>query len=111
MYKNTGKIIVNSAVAYMRENLTKKVRVEEIAAHCGVSPSWLEKTFAKVMEHGVMRHFLDLKLEYAARLLKEGYSVNYLSEYLQFSSAAHLSLAFKKKYGLSPLKYKYRKEA
>ena len=54
-----------------------------------------------------MRYFLDLKLEHAAKMLKEGYTVNFIAKRLKLSSSAHLSMAFKKKYGVSPLKYKY----
>lgn len=95
------------AIAFMKENLCKKIHVSDIAQHCGVSSSCLEKVFAQLVQTGVMRKFLDLKLEKAATMLKSGQSVGDIAAYLQFSSTPHLSMAFKKKYGISPIKYKY----
>ena len=43
-----------------------------------------------------MRCFLDMKLEYAAERLKKGYTVNYLADALNFSSAAHFQQLLRK---------------
>lgn len=107
MYKKNSLEVYRKATEYMVEHLFEKLHIIDVAQHCGVSSSGLEKTFAKFGGIGVMRYFLDLKLDYAAKMLKEGYTVNYLAKHLNFSSSAHLSMAFKKKYGVSPLKYKY----
>jgi AraC-like DNA-binding protein len=107
MMKKNRYEIYHNAVAFMEEHLFERLRVEDIARHCMVSASGLEKNFVKFAETGVMRYFLDLKLDYAEKMLQEGYTVNYLANLLNFSSAAHLSMAFKKKYGASPLKYKF----
>lgn len=107
MYKKNTLDAYHTAAKFMQEHIFEKLRVEDIARHCMISPSGLEKNFSKFANKGVMRYFLDLKLDYAAKMLREGYTVNYLAKLLNFSSSAHLSLAFKKKYGISPLKYKY----
>lgn len=107
MYKKNTLEAYHNADKFMKEHIFEKLRVEDIARHCMISPSGLEKNFSKFANMGVMRYFLDLKLEYAAKMLREGYTVNYLARLLNFSSSAHLSMAFKKKYGVSPLKYKY----
>lgn len=107
LIKKNSQEAYRKATEYMKERLFEKVYVTEIAQYCGVSNSGLKKTFAKYAQTGVMRYFLDLKLEYAAKMLRKGYTVGYLAKQLHFSSTAHLSMAFKKKYGVSPLKYKY----
>ena len=98
--------VYHDAVIFMREHLFEKLYVTDIADHCGVSPSGLEKIFADLAKIGIMRYFLDLKLEYAARMLKNGDAVRDTAQQLNFSSTAHFSMAFKKKFGVSPLKYK-----
>lgn len=95
------------AVQFLEEHLFEKLCVSDIASFCGVSTSGLEKHFARCNQRGVMRVFLNLKLEKAAKMLKEGYTVNHLAKMFRFSSQAHFSMAFKKKYGVSPLQYKY----
>ena len=95
------------ALAFMPERLFEKLCVKEIAEYCGVSASGIEKIFAQVEKVGVKKYFLNLKLEYATKMLREGDSVQHLATLLNFSSTPHLSMAFKTKYGVSPLKYKY----
>lgn len=107
MNGNSAKAVLDKAIEYMKENVEKKLRVDHIEAYCGVSRSWLEKIFGKFTERGVMRYFLDLKLEHATKLLKQGKTVGEIAKQLHFSSIAHFSMAFKKKYGVSPLRYKY----
>lgn len=99
--------IYHQAVIFMREHLFERLFVEDVAQHCSISMSGLEKIFSCYAKTGVMRYFLDMKLEYVAKTLKKGYTVNDLAKKLNFSSAAHLSMTFKKKYGVSPLKYKH----
>lgn len=107
MYRKNTLETYQSAIKFMEDHLFEKLTIKDVAQHCCVSSSGLEKNFAKFAKSGVMRCFLDMKLEYAAKMLREGHTVNYLAKALSFSSAAHLSMAFKKKYGVSPLKYKY----
>lgn len=107
MFKKNSLDVYRNAMAYMQGHLFDKLKVEDIAQHCGISPSGLEQNFRKYGKTSVMRHFLDLRLDYAAKMLKEGYTVIYLAQVLNFSSPAHLSVAFKKKFGIPPLKYKF----
>ena len=107
MYKKNNLDVYREAVAFMKEHIFDHLYVCDIAKHCAISASGLEKNFARFCKGGVMRYFLNLKLDYAAKMLKEGYTVNYLAKGLNFSSSAHLSMAFKKRYGVSPIKYKY----
>ena len=107
MYKKNSFDIYYKAVSFMKEHMFECLHVSDIAKHCAISASGLEKNFSRFSKGGVMRYFLDLKLDYAAKMLKKGYIVNYLARCLNFSSSAHLSMAFKKRYGVSPIKYKY----
>lgn len=107
MFKKNSFDVYHEAIAYMEAHLFEKLRVSDIAKDCAISQSGLGKIFSKHTNAGVMRFFLDLRLNHAAKMLKEGYTVNFLAKKLNFSSTAHLSAAFKKKYGVSPLKYKY----
>ena len=105
----TGLETYSRALAFMNQNVSQKLTVKDIAFHCNVSTSGLEKVFSKYYGAGVMAYFRELKLEEAKKMLKSGYTVFAIAQTLQYSSSAHFSAAFKKKYGISPLKYKHEK--
>ncbi|MEE1013532.1 MAG: helix-turn-helix domain-containing protein [Clostridia bacterium] len=94
------------AITYMKENLHRKLCVADIADYCFVSVSGLEKIFAKYSAGGVMQFFLEMKLEQSKKMLQQGYRNHEISKRLSFSSPAHFSGMFKKKFGISPLQYK-----
>lgn len=104
--QKNGFDVYYAAMEFMRKNLFAKLKMEDVAVHCHISPSGLEKIFARYGHGSVMRSFLDMKLYYAAKKLEEGYTVKHMAEVLNFSSLAHFSAAFKQKHGVSPQKYK-----
>lgn len=108
MDKEKKMVVFHNAIEYMEEHISERMKVSVLAEHCGVSASWIEKMFKKCVSKGAKRYFLDMKLEHAAKMIKKGFSCNEIAAQLSFSSSAHLSMAFKKKYGVSPLKYKYQ---
>ena len=107
MKMNRNMELFRKAEAYMQENIRNKLYVHEIAEHLRISNSCLEKNFSKVTKMGVMCYFLDMKLAHSANMLKNGMSVGKIAKELNFSSTAHFSMAFKKKYRVSPMRYKY----
>lgn len=64
MYKKNTLDVYHNAIKFMKEHLFEKLCVEDVARHCMISPSGLEKNFRKYAKMGVMRYFLNLKLEY-----------------------------------------------
>lgn len=95
------------ALDFMEERLFEKLSLNDVAGYCGVSVSGLEKIFQYYGNDGVMRSFLDMKLEHGAALLREDCAVSDIAMRLEFSSVAHFSAVFKKKHGIPPQKYKY----
>lgn len=94
------------AIRYMNDNLYTRIELGQIARYCRVSCSGLEKIFARYTGGGVIQYFSELKLERSRKLLLQGYKVGKVAEQLRFSSCAHFSAAFKRRYGVSPLHYK-----
>lgn len=106
---NSSEIFYD-AVKYMEENICERLYLKDIARHCMVSVSALEKNFSLFANCGVKRYFLDFKLEHAAAMLLNETPLNVLAKELSFSSQSHFSVAFKKKYGISPTKCRYENE-
>lgn len=99
-------LIFSDAVNYMNKNLDKIPAVKEIAHYCGTSESTLKRIFTKFSGLGVHKYMLTLKINTAARLIKEGFSVTDIAEELGFSSQGYFSFVFKREMNKTPTEYR-----
>jgi AraC-like DNA-binding protein len=93
------------AVAWLRQNFTRPLRIEELAQHVGMSPSSLHHHFKAVTAMTPMQYQKHLRLHEARRLMlterldvgSAGYSVGY-------QSASQFSREYSRLYGKPPLR-------
>ena len=91
------------AIAIMRANLGSGLRIQSICEQMGVSMSYLYKLFARVFHQSPSQYLMDERLQCVCHLLTdEGCTVAEAADRLGFASASHLSMQFKKNYGVTP---------
>lgn len=95
-------IIFQNAVNYMNSQITRQPSIDEIAKYCAVSKAGLERIFKKHAGIGIHKFFVILRLNAAAELLQEGYSVGETAEKLGFSSQSYFSSAYRREFGVWP---------
>ena len=95
-------IIFQNAVNYMNSQITRQPSIDEIAKYCAVSKAGLERIFKKHTGIGIHKFFVILRLNAAAELLQEGYSVGETAEKLGFSSQSYFSSAYRREFGVWP---------
>jgi AraC-like DNA-binding protein len=96
---------VAQAIAWLRQNFARPLRVEELAGHVGMSDSSLHHHFKAVTAMTPMQYQKQLRLHEARRLMltehmdvgTAGYSVGY-------QSPSQFSREYSRLYGISPLK-------
>ncbi|MBQ8416310.1 MAG: helix-turn-helix transcriptional regulator [Clostridia bacterium] len=90
----------------LRADLSKNFTLDEIASSCSMSISKLKLLFREKAGKGPIAFLIDLKIEEAKRLIKEG-SMNFteVAEALGFESLHYFSRQFKKITGFSPSEY------
>ena len=93
------------AVEHMREKISKRVSVGEIADSVGVSVSTLQKLFKRFTGMGVAKFYENMIMERAGALIKEGKLVKETSIELGYEDQNYFSTAFKRHFGISPTKY------
>lgn len=94
-------------IQFIRENVYRSVTVKDVAEYAGLSVSQLERRFKTTLGFLPGYFITRCKLEEAKELLAHtNKSLNEISQILDFSSQAYLSNVFKKKYGISPKKYR-----
>ncbi len=96
------KAIVN----VLSNNLDKPLQISDIAKMTGMSESNLKKCFRRYSGMGVIKYFNNMKIMKAQTLVRQGFSMQEVSDMLGYASQNYFSTAFKKEVGLSPLEYR-----
>ncbi len=96
---------IRNCIKYINENLSQKLSVSSVAAHCGISADYLSQIFKKEMDENLSTYILRQKLEKAKTKLIDGISSKEICVELGFSSQAYFVTVFKKYYKMSPSEY------
>ena len=85
----------------------RSVQVNDIAAHCGVSRRLLETRFLQAVGRTLLQELTELRMERARTLLSDTTdTVNAISAASGFGDPNYFTKAFRRRHGLSPLKYR-----
>ena len=97
---------VEEIIAYMKENLDKRIKRSDLCHKFNVSITSMETAFKKIKGQPVMRYFTKLKIEEAKRMIRENaYNFTEISEMLGFSTPHYFSTVFKKTINMTPSEY------
>lgn len=115
-YRNAGNRkeeadLIETAIHFMKENIGKKVAVEEIAQHTGYSSSHFTALFSQRTGHTPLHYFNLLKIQYACMLLDTSdIKVNQVCYKVGIEDCYYFSRLFSKIMGLSPTAYRKQKK-
>lgn len=99
-----------SAIDYIKEHFSEDIKISDVAAFCHLSPSYLQHLFIKVKGYGIAEEIRLCKLEHAKELIvSTDFSVRYIALTSGFRNVDYFSTAFKKQFGITPLKYRQKK--
>ena len=97
---------VNKIISYIQEHVRENLSISDLAEHFYLNPDYLARLF-KQHTHVTVGHYIALqRITTAQSLLREGKTVNFVSEELGFSSYAYFFKTFQKITGISPSKYR-----
>lgn len=109
--QNNTTDFIDTAIHFMKENLGKKMAVEEIARHTGYSVSHFSALFCKRTGYTPIHYFNLLKIQYACNLLdKTDIQINQLCYKVGIDDCYYFSRLFTKIMGISPSVYKKQKK-
>lgn len=98
---------VQEAQNYILRRLFDDISVQDAAAHCGISPGYLQKLFRQNTGLKISSFLQNERLKASCELLSESrLQVNEIASLLHFSSAPHFCRAFRQLFGQSPLIYR-----
>lgn len=92
---------------FMEHRYHEKIQMNELAAIVNMSPSALLRAFSKEMKETPINYLVNLRLEKAAKLLRETpESIMQVSFSVGFHDSNYFSKMFRRKYSLSPREYR-----
>ncbi|MCL1934012.1 MAG: AraC family transcriptional regulator [Candidatus Azobacteroides sp.] len=102
---------IQQAILFMKENLDKSLKLEEIAEHVHYSVSHFSLIFTKSTSYSPLEYFAQLKIQRACQYLDHTrLSVKSIAYELGFNDPFYFSKVFKKYTSLSPVQYKNREK-
>lgn len=96
---------VRSCIKYIGENLSRKIKVSDIAKHCSISADYLSQIFKREIGENLSSYIVRQKLERAKVLLLNGATSKDVCVEVGFSSQAYFVTLFKRYYKMTPSDY------
>lgn len=99
--------MIQPAVSYIAGHYHEDLTVEKLAELCNVSAVYLTRLFQQELHRAPHEYLQKVRLNEACRLLSETeHSVESIAEQCGFSSSTHFIRMFRKRYGLTPKKFR-----
>src|SRR5690606_38457473 len=93
-------------MAFIRENVDRKLSVEQLAKRAAMSPSHFAHRFRDVVRMSPMRYLKHVRLDHARGLLVQpGARASEVAQRSGYASASHFCRDFKQHFGVSPRGY------
>jgi len=98
---------ISRIIHFLHENLTKAIRIEELARLANCSPSYLDRKF-KERTGSTPIHYLDeIRLESAVKLLaREDMDIGQIAALVGYEDPKYFSRRFKTRFGVPPSHYR-----
>jgi len=97
---------VNKLTEFMTEHYHHHITLDTLASNIKISPNYLCSLFKEVTNKTPTEYLLNIRINKAKELLKDGLSVTEVSSVVGFNDIYYFSKCFKKYTGLSPSQYK-----
>ncbi|BCZ48775.1 DNA-binding response regulator [Clostridium gelidum] len=105
---NSSMLLVEKAKQYVKDNYSDyDVSVEKLCAQLHVSPTYFSTIFKRETEMNFVNFLTTVRLEQAVKLLNTTDDKTYMiADKVGYPEANYFSYVFKRKFGVSPSKYR-----
>lgn len=109
---DSAKLLTEKAKHYIQEHYAEsKLSVESLCRHLNVSAAYFSTIFKKEMGQSFVMYLTNVRMEAALELLNNTQDKTYvIAEKVGYAEPNYFSCVFRKKYGMSPTKYRLSKK-
>lgn len=108
---NAKQGAIDRARAYIEQNASGDLSLNEVAEYVGMNAAYLSSLFKEEMGESYIKFLTRLRMDLAKELLLKGYKVHEVSERVGYHTYRHFSEIFKKHIGVTPGQFKEEQEA
>jgi AraC-like DNA-binding protein len=94
--------LVGRAKAYLAQNLSRQVRLEQVARAAGTTPAYLTTMFRRLEGRPLHNYLVQLRLAHALVELPHTSDITALACDLGFANHSHFTAAFRRTFGCTP---------
>jgi AraC-like DNA-binding protein len=98
--------IINNIVEYLKKNIKEDISLNDLSREFNLSSFYITKLFKKELNIPAHSYFINLKIEFAKDLLKDGLSISQTALECGFFDQSHFHRNFKKILAITPKEYK-----
>jgi AraC-like DNA-binding protein len=110
--ESPGPSPLEHAAAYMQRHIARSMKLDDVAAHAGVSLPTLRRMFAKQLRMSPSRYLAHIRMARARDLLRSAdFNVSEVADACGFGSLSFFSRAFKAEHGQTPSDFRRKMRA
>ena len=104
--QNIESDIVESAKLFIKQNISRRFGVSDVAESIPISEGYLSALFKKNMGMTLNNYITDRKMEVAKAYIREGkFTFTQISNMVGYNNVHYFSSSFKKHFGITPTEY------
>ncbi len=96
---------IENIISYMNKNIKDDISLDDLSKEFNLSTFYIIKLFKKELNISAHSYFINLKIELAKKLLKNGFSIVEVALECGFYDQSHFHRNFKKIVAITPKKY------
>lgn len=104
--KSSSGDYVQQVCDYIDSNYFDQLSVQNLARIVGIDRTYLSRLFSQRMGISIQRYLIQVRMNHACELLRQGYSVSEASAMAGYHDVFNFSKMFKRMYLISPTRYK-----
>ena len=101
------KTLSRNIITYLKDNIDRQISLEDISGRFSYSLSSIKRIFKEETGFSIISYLNSLRMEKAKeQLISSDISISQLATLLGFSNIYYFSVAFKKRFGMSPSNFR-----
>jgi len=105
--QNIELSIIDSAENFIKQNISRRITISDVAASIPISVGYLSALFKKNVGVTLNGYITDKKMEVAKVYIREGrFTFTQISNMVGYNNVHYFSSSFKKHFGITPSTYK-----